>query len=76
MIDRLPVITARQLVKALERGGFAVQRQKGSHITMRHPVTRFTTVVPMHTGDMKRPLLKMILKQANLNDEDLRALLQ
>jgi len=72
---RLPNVTAKELVRALEKAGFVFQRQKGSHATFRHPETRRTTVVPLHGGDVKRPLLKMILLQAGLTDEDFLKLL-
>jgi len=72
---RLPSLTARELVRALEKAGFEFQRQKGSHVTLRHPTTRRTTVVPMHTGDVKRPLLKMIVQQAGLSEDEFLRLL-
>jgi predicted RNA binding protein YcfA (HicA-like mRNA interferase family) len=72
---RLPSVSARDLVRALERAGFERQRQKGSHLTLRHPLTKRTTVVPMHTGDLKRPLLKMIIAQIGLSEEELLRLL-
>ena len=75
MTSRPPTITARELVRALEEAGFKFQRQKGSHITLRHPSTMRTVVVPMHTGDVKRPLLKMIVAQAGLTVEEFSALL-
>lgn len=75
MSPRLPNVTAKELVRALEKAGFVFQRQKGSHATFRHPETRRTTVVPLHGGDVKRPLLKMILLQAGLTDEDFLKLL-
>ncbi|PWB81894.1 MAG: hypothetical protein C3F11_13780 [Methylocystaceae bacterium] len=66
----MPNLTAKELVRALERAGFVFQRQKGSHATFRHPETKRTTVVPFHSGDIKRPLLKMILLQAGLTEDD------
>ena len=75
MTARLPAISARELIRALERAGFEFQRQKGSHVTLRHPLTRRTIVVPMHAGDVKRPLLKMIIAQAGLSEDDFTALL-
>jgi predicted RNA binding protein YcfA (HicA-like mRNA interferase family) len=62
-------------MRALERAGFEMQRQKGSHATLRHPLSRRTTVVPVHPGDVKRPLLKMIIAQAGLSEEEFMALL-
>lgn len=75
MPPRLPNVTAKGLVRALEKAGFVLQRQKGSHATFRHPETKRTTVVPLHSGDVKRPLLKMILLQAGLTEEELLKLL-
>ncbi len=75
MSGRLPNVGAKELVRALERAGFVFQRQKGSHATFRHPDTKRTTVVPLHGGDVKRPLLKMILQQAGLTEDEFRNLL-
>jgi predicted RNA binding protein YcfA (HicA-like mRNA interferase family) len=72
---RLPSLSAKTVARALERAGFVRQRQKGSHITYRHPQTGRTTVVPMHVGDIKRPLLKLIISQTGLSDEEFRNLL-
>ena len=73
--SRLPSLTAREVVRALERAGFILQRQKGSHAAFRHPQTKRMTVVPMHAGDVKRPLLKLIIAQTGLSEEEFRALL-
>lgn len=57
---RLPVVTGRQVVRALERGGFSVLRVKGCHHFVRHDVdpTR-QTVVPVHGNeDLGRPILR------------------
>ena len=74
MSPRLRNVTARELARALEKAGFVMQRQKGSHATYRHPESKLTTVVPMHGGDVARPLLKMILKQAGVSEAEFEAL--
>jgi predicted RNA binding protein YcfA (HicA-like mRNA interferase family) len=49
-VNRLPIIKARQLVRALEKMGFRLLRKsKGSHWQFWHPDGRRTTV-PMHKG--------------------------
>jgi predicted RNA binding protein YcfA (HicA-like mRNA interferase family) len=63
------------LIRALKRAGFVQQRQRGSHISLRHPVSRRTTVVPMHPGDLPRPLLKLVLRQAGMTDDHFTSLL-
>ncbi len=37
MMPHLPVLNARQSITALERAGFEMMRQKGSHVRLRHP---------------------------------------
>lgn len=70
MSDRLPQVTPQELVRALERLGFIVRRQTGSHLILRHPATKRIASVPMHSRDVKRPLLFGILKQAMVSNED------
>ncbi|KAF2990547.1 type II toxin-antitoxin system HicA family toxin [Methylocystis sp. MJC1] len=75
MTPRLPSLDAKEVARALERAGFVFQRQKGSHATYRHPETKRTTVVPMHSGDIKRPLLRLIIEQTGMTEEEFRSLL-
>jgi len=62
-MSKLPQISANEFVKVLEKAGFFVSRQKGSHIFLRHTDGR-TTVVPNHPGEkLDRGLLNKILKK-------------
>jgi predicted RNA binding protein YcfA (HicA-like mRNA interferase family) len=72
---RLPMMSARKIIQALERGGFEADEQKGSHIYLWHPIKRLTTCVPMHSGDLRRSLVRAILNQANLTEKEFRQLL-
>jgi predicted RNA binding protein YcfA (HicA-like mRNA interferase family) len=74
-MSRLPALTARQMVKALLKAGFLEEHQRGSHLSLCHPVTHRVTVVPMHPGDLHRGLMKAILKQAGLSEEEFRKFL-
>ncbi len=49
-MSRLPAVTGAELVRALRRAGFAVVRQRGSHVFLRHDDGR-STVVPVHRGE-------------------------
>jgi predicted RNA binding protein YcfA (HicA-like mRNA interferase family) len=70
--DRLPTITAIELVTALQKHGFVKARQSGSHIIFKHADGRRTTV-PMHKGkDLGRGLLKQIMRDANLSIADIK----
>jgi len=73
--QRLPTVTARQLVRVLERAGWRLSRTRGSHHYFVHPDKRRAVVVPMHPGDLKRPLVAGVLKDAEISrDEFLRLL--
>jgi predicted RNA binding protein YcfA (HicA-like mRNA interferase family) len=65
---RLPSLSARKVIRALKRGGFVEDRQKGSHLILFHPATKTRTVVPIHAGrTIKEPLLRAIVREANLS---------
>lgn len=63
----LPVLSGRRIVRALERLGFTVARQKGSHIVMQRGSTG--CVVPQHR-EVKIGTLAAILRQAGLTQEE------
>ncbi|MEK6760809.1 MAG: type II toxin-antitoxin system HicA family toxin [Nanoarchaeota archaeon] len=73
---KLPQITAKEFIKILEKIGFKVMRQEGSHVFLRNEDGR-TTVVPNHPGEkLDRGLLnKIIKKDVGLTREDFEKLL-
>ena len=75
MLARLPGVSAKDLLVALQKSGFDVIRQKGSHITLHNSISDKTVVVPMHPGEFKRWLLKKIIKDAGLNEDEFRSLI-
>jgi predicted RNA binding protein YcfA (HicA-like mRNA interferase family) len=76
MNQRLPALTSRAVVSALERAGFVVSRTSGSHCRLIHATDPSRKVtVPMHTGDLKRGTLRAIISQAGLTVADFIALL-
>ena len=75
MSPRLPQVTAKKLIRALKRAGFREVNQHGSHLTLWHEQKQCITTVPIHPGDIKRPLLQAIIRQAGLSDEEFRELL-
>ena len=74
-MSRLPTLTARKVFQALERGGFELYHSHGSHLYLIHPRTNRLTTVPMHPGDLRRGLLKQIIKQAGFSEVEFRKLL-
>ena len=74
MSGRLPVVSGAQLVAVLERLGWQVLRQRGSHVSLRHSDRSVFLVVPLHR-ELKRGTLNGILKDAGLDRDELRDLL-
>jgi len=69
-MPRLPVLKPREVVRALERLGFVEVRQRGAHRQFRHPDGRGTTV-PFHSGrDIAPPLLRQIIKDVGVTQEE------
>lgn len=65
--------SAREILARLQRGGFEVRRQRGSHVVLRHADGR-QTYVAMHPGDVPTGTFRQILKQAGLTEEEFRKL--
>ena len=67
---KIPLLSSKEVCKFLEKEGFELVRQKGSHRFYRHPDGR-TTVVPVHSNkDIKRGLLKGILDEIQMGREE------
>lgn len=74
-MSKLPAVTGKQVVAALQRAGFVVVRIRSSHHFMRHADGR-TTVVPVHAGETIGPgLMSKILRDCELTREEFAALL-
>lgn len=65
----------KEMVSALKRVGFVEYNQTGSHVVMRHPIKKLMTVIAMHARDLPRPIMKKIIKQAGLSEDDFRQLI-
>ena len=70
MTERLPVVSGRQAVKALQKLGFAEVSQRGSHLKLRNESGR-TVIVPLH-DELARGTLRSILRQADITIDELR----
>jgi len=68
-LPKIPPIDSNQLIKILERQGFKVIRQKGSHIILIND-EKNRIVIPMHPGkDLKPGLTRAILREAGISRE-------
>jgi len=75
-MPQLPILSGTEVVKALERGGYKVVRQRGSHMRMVNPIRPLWPVtVPRHRT-IGRGLLRKIIQDAGLSVEQFLELLR
>jgi predicted RNA binding protein YcfA (HicA-like mRNA interferase family) len=75
-MTEIPSLSYRKVVNALQRAGFVVVRQRGSHIRLQKrtkgKIIKLT--VPAHTP-IKKTTPARIIKDANLSVEEFKKLL-
>jgi len=75
-LPKIPPISPNKLVKILEKEGFKVIRQKGSHVIMINS-RKTRIVIPVHPGkDIKPGLMRAILREAGISREKFLKLLK
>jgi len=74
-MSKLPVISGRKCVRALEQAGFYLKRQTGSHMILRRDEPFAQIVVPDHKI-IDRGTLRAIIRQAGLNVDEFIDLLK
>jgi len=73
-MSKLPRISGRECVKALERAGFYFKRQTGSHIILRRDEPFAQVIVPDHK-ELDRGTLRAIIRHAGLSVDEFMKLL-
>ncbi len=70
-MPKMPRVSSREAIQALERLGFEQVRQTGSHIVMKKETKegKIGCVVPMHR-ELKVGTLSGVLKQAQVTVEE------
>jgi predicted RNA binding protein YcfA (HicA-like mRNA interferase family) len=67
---KLPIIKPKQLVYVLEKIGCIEKRQTGSHKIFYYPQKRIIIPIPIHNRDIKKGLLRSIIKDLDLSVEE------
>lgn len=70
---KLPVVSGKEVLKALQKAGFEVVRQRGSHVHLMKIVggQRLHVTVPVHGNkDLNPFVLRSIIRQAGYSPED------
>jgi predicted RNA binding protein YcfA (HicA-like mRNA interferase family) len=71
----LPIVSGRECVAALQKAGFVVRRQAGSHIIVRRDGPPAQTIsIPNHST-LDRGTLRSIIRHAGLTVDEFIALL-
>ncbi len=71
-MPKLPRLTARQIITVLEKAGFSLAHQSGSHMIYRNSAGMRATV-PFHASKILHPkVLKGVMRDAGLVVEDLK----
>ena len=73
-MSKLPQVSGADVVRALQKIGFTVRRQHGSHIILRRDDPFAQTVVPNHR-QIDRGTLRAILRQVEITADELNELL-
>jgi predicted RNA binding protein YcfA (HicA-like mRNA interferase family) len=70
-MPKLPLVSGAKAVKALQRLGFFVDRQRGSHVVMKKITTEGERgcVIPMHK-ELAPGTLRSALKMAGVSPEE------
>ncbi|MEO8610869.1 MAG: type II toxin-antitoxin system HicA family toxin [Chloroflexota bacterium] len=72
-MTKLPIVNGPDCIRALQKAGFIVSRQSGSHVILKRPPLRVT--VPNHRKPIKAGTLHQIIKDAGLTVDAFIALL-
>ncbi len=74
-MSRLPVVSGRDVVKALRKQGYEFDRQRGSHIILRQRVSPYRRVVVPDHKEVAKGTLRAIIREAGLTVSEFQALL-
>jgi predicted RNA binding protein YcfA (HicA-like mRNA interferase family) len=66
-MTKQPVVNGQECIRALQKAGFAIKRQTGSHVIMKRPPLRVS--FPNHRKSLKPGTLSQIIKDAGLSVE-------
>ena len=69
MGEKLPLFSGSETIKKLEKAGWKVVIQKGSHVMMTKPDYLYTLSIPQHK-ELGTGLIKELLRQANLTQKE------
>jgi len=69
-MPKLPIIKAREFIRAIRKLGFVEFHQVGSHIQFKHEDGRRVTIAVHKGKDMKKKTLRGIIEDLELSVEE------
>lgn len=69
-MSKISSFKPRELIKKFEKAGYIVDRQKGSHVVLYHPIQGKRLIIPLHVREMPRGTLLSIIKQAGMTRDE------
>ena len=72
---KLPVLSAKEALRALAHKGYSVDHQTGSHIILRQAVPPYRRLTIPNHNEIAKGTLRAILRQAGLSIEEFLELL-
>lgn len=66
---KLPRVSGRECIRALEKVGFYFKRQEGSHVILRRDDPFAQVSVPLHK-ELDRGTLRSLIRQAGLSVDE------
>ncbi len=75
---KLPIVSGKEVLKALQKAGFTLVRQKGSHVHLLKQAggKSYHVTVPVHgNNDLNPFVLRSIMRQAGYTPDEFAKLL-
>jgi predicted RNA binding protein YcfA (HicA-like mRNA interferase family) len=70
-MPKLPAIKPKDLIRRLEKMGFIIDHQTGSHVVMYTESNHKRAVVPIHLKELPKGTLLAILRESGLSKDDI-----
>lgn len=74
-MTKLPVVSGKETVKALEKLGYVFDHQRGSHIVLRQNASPFRRVTIPDHREIAKGTLRSIIREVGLTVEEFTNLL-
>lgn len=74
-MSRLPILSGREVVKALSKIGYELDRQRGSHIILRQLVQPHRRITVPDHDEIAKGTLRAIIREVGLTVDEFKRLL-